>query len=152
AARAQARSALAVMVVVRSLTGRECSMERATMPLRTVNGVRLNVEDVGTGPETIVFAHGLLWSGGMYAAQVKSLRDRYRCVTFDFRGQGQSEVTPGGYDMDTLTQDAKALIEDLGVAPVHFVGLSMGGFVGFRLAARHASLLRSLVILESAAD
>ncbi len=122
------------------------------MPKRTCNGAELSYEDTGAGAETIVFAHGLLWSGRMYAPQVAALRDRYRCITFDFRGQGQSEVTAGGYDMDTLAADAIALIEGLGVAPVHFVGLSMGGFVAMRVAARRPDLVRSVSLLETSAE
>ncbi|HKA87712.1 MAG TPA: alpha/beta fold hydrolase [Haliangiales bacterium] len=121
------------------------------MPLRTINGAKLWIEDTGTGAETIVFAHGLLWSGRMFAPQFEALRDRYRCVTLDFRGQGKSEVAASGYDMDTLAADAKVLIEDIG-PPVHFVGLSMGGFVGMRLAARHPALLRTLTLLATAGD
>jgi len=122
------------------------------MPDIAVNGATIHYESTGAGRETIVFAHGLLWSGEMYAAQVAALSKRYRCVTFDFRGQGRSQVTPSGYDMDTLTADAAALIEALGVAPVHFVGLSMGGFVGIRLAARRPELVRSLVLLETSSQ
>ena len=80
------------------------------------------------------------------------LKERYRCVAFDFRGQGQSEVTRSGYDIETLYEDAVALIEQLGCAPCHFLGLSMGGFLGLRLAARHPELLRSLILLETSAD
>ena len=122
------------------------------MPKVRVNGVGLNVADEGAGPETVVFAHGLAWDVSLYDAQVAALRHRFRCVRFDFRGQGGSEVTPGGYDMDTLTEDAAALIETLGVAPCHFVGLSMGGFVGLRLAARRPELIRSLALLDTSAD
>jgi 3-oxoadipate enol-lactonase len=122
------------------------------MPLLAVNGARVHYDETGSGPETIVFAHGLLWSGRMYRFQVAHLKDRYRCITFDFRGQGRSEVTRGGYDMDTLTEDAAALIGELGAAPCHFVGLSMGGFVGLRLAIRRPELLRSLILMETAAD
>jgi pimeloyl-ACP methyl ester carboxylesterase len=117
-----------------------------------VNGARIYYEDNGSGPRTIVFAHGLLWSGRMFDAQVAALSGRYRCVTFDHRGQGQSELTPSGYDMDALTQDAAALIESLGCAPCHFAGLSMGGFIAMRLGARRPDLLRSLILLETSAD
>jgi pimeloyl-ACP methyl ester carboxylesterase len=106
----------------------------------------------GAGPETIVFAHGLLWSGSMFEDQVNALQDRYRCVTFDFRGQGQSEVTKDGYDMDTLSVDAAGLIEALGCAPCHFAGLSMGGFIAMRLGIRRPELVRSLILLETSAD
>jgi 3-oxoadipate enol-lactonase len=122
------------------------------MPTITLNGATLWYEEHGAGAETIVFAHGLLWDGRMFAAQVAALKDRYRCVTFDFRGQGRSEVTAGGYDMDTLADDAAALIDALGCAPCHFLGLSMGGFVGMRLAARRPALIRSLVLMETSAD
>lgn len=122
------------------------------MPTITVNGVRLHYEETGAGPETIVFAHGLLWSGWMFGPQVAALKSRYRCITYDHRGQGQSEVAATGYDMDTLTEDAAALIRALGAAPCHFAGLSMGGFVAMRLGARHPELIRSLMLLETSAD
>ena len=122
------------------------------MPQVNVNGATLHYESHGAGPETIVFAHGLLWSGAMFAAQVAALSGRYRCVTFDFRGQGQSEVTRGGYDMDTLSRDAAELIEALSLGPCHFAGLSMGGFVAMRLAARRPELLRSVILLETSAE
>ena len=122
------------------------------MPSLKVNGAELYYEVYGSGPETIVFAHGLLWSGQMFHKQVDALKDRFRCVTFDFRGQGQSEVTEDGYDMDTLAEDAAALIETLELDPCHFAGLSMGGFIGMRLAIRCPGLLKSLTLLETSAD
>jgi 3-oxoadipate enol-lactonase len=88
----------------------------------------------------------------MFDDQVKALQDRYRCIAFDFRGQGQSEVTQGGYDMDTLSVDAAALIEALGCAPCHFAGLSMGGFIAMRLGIRRPELVKSLILMETSAD
>lgn len=122
------------------------------MPAMRLNGANVSYEVTGDGLETIVFAHGLLWDGYMFHKQVAALRDRYRCVTFDFRGQGKSEVTRDGYDMDTLTLDAAQLIERLGFAPVHFAGLSMGGFIAMRLGARRPDLIRSLILMETSAE
>ncbi|MEO8450248.1 MAG: alpha/beta fold hydrolase [Gemmatimonadota bacterium] len=122
------------------------------MPTLLVNGASLHYTDEGRGAETIVFAHGLLFSGRMFEAQVAARRDRYRCITFDFRGQGESEVTRSGYDMETLTADSTALIRALGAAPCHFVGLSMGGFIGMRLGFRAPGLLRSLTLIATSAD
>jgi len=100
----------------------------------------------------VVFAHGLLFDRRIFDEQVAALQARYRCIAFDFRGHGGTEVTRGGYDMDSLAADAAGLIESLGAAPCHFVGLSMGGFVGLRLASRRPELLRSLALLDSSAD
>lgn len=122
------------------------------MPHADLNGAHIHYTDTGGDGAAIVFSHGLLFSGEMFEAQVASLKDRYRCITFDHRGQGQSGVTQDGYDIETLTKDAAALIDHLGVGPCHFVGLSMGGFVGMRLAAQHPHLLKSLTLLDTSAD
>jgi pimeloyl-ACP methyl ester carboxylesterase len=121
------------------------------MPTLSVNGAELYYEESGKGP-AIVFSHGLLWSGRMFERQVAALRERYRCITYDHRGQGQSPLSSSPFDMETLADDAAALIERLQAAPCHFVGLSMGGMVGMRLAIERAKLLRSLTLIDTAAD
>ena len=122
------------------------------MPTRVINGAKLYYEETGTGPETLVFSHGLLMSGDMFSEQVKALSGRYRCISYDHRCQARSEVTESGYDMDSLAADAAGLIRELDAAPCHFAGLSMGGFVGMRLAIHHPELLRSLILMDTSAD
>jgi 3-oxoadipate enol-lactonase len=128
------------------------------MPTLDLNGTPIAYEDSGPpvdSPEapTIVFGHGLLFSGRMFRPQIEALSSHYRCVTIDWRGQGDSPpARTGDYEMDTLFNDAVALIEHLGVAPVHYVGLSMGGFVGQRIGARRPDLLRSLTLLDTSPD
>lgn len=122
------------------------------MPTISVRGANLYYESHGTGPESIVFSHGLLMSGAMFRAQIEHFSKRYRVIVYDHRGQGRSEVTPGPYSMDELALDAEALIEALELEPCHFAGLSMGGFVGIRLAARRPTLLRSCILLDTSAE
>lgn len=122
------------------------------MPKIEIRGAELFYDEAGSGPETIVFAHGLLFSGGMFNEQVNALKDRYRCITFDFRGHGHSQVTENGYGMDALSDDAAEIIERLHCAPCHFLGFSMGGFVAMRLAARRPELIKSLILVSTSAD
>lgn len=117
-----------------------------------VNGTRLSVEERGRGDESIVFGHGVLLNRRIFDRQLAALQDRYRCVAFDFRGQGRSDVPDDGYAVDELTEDTASLIRGLGCAPCHFVGHSLGAFVGLRLAARHPELIRSLVLISASAD
>jgi 3-oxoadipate enol-lactonase len=124
------------------------------MPTIEVSGTTIAYTDTGAPPHlpaasTIVFGHGLLFSGWVFRHQIAALRESYRCVAIDWRGQGDTRAIAGDYDMDTLTGDAVALIRELDVAAVHWVGLSMGGFIGQRIAARHGELLRSLTLLGS---
>lgn len=121
------------------------------MPYIKVNGVDLFYQESGNGPETIVFSHGLLMDHSMFAAQRAAFESHYRVIAYDHRGQGQSQDPGTGYDMDTLSEDAAALIQALDAAPCHFAGLSMGGFIGMRLAARRPELLRSLTLMNTGA-
>ena len=122
------------------------------MPHINCNNASLFYTDEGSGEETIIFSHGLLFSHEMFRAQIDHFKSHYRCIAYDHRGQGKSEETKSGYEMDALFKDAVALIENLQLGAVHFVGLSMGGFVGMRLAARKPQLIKSLVLMETSAD
>jgi pimeloyl-ACP methyl ester carboxylesterase len=128
------------------------------MPRIEVNGTTLHVEDTGApsgGPAgpTIAFSHGLLWNTELFAPQIAALRARHRCIAWDHRGQGRSAADwRHTIDMELVWQDAVALLEQLGVAPVVFVGLSMGGFVGMRMAARRPDLLSKLILVETSAE
>ncbi len=124
------------------------------MTMIAVNGTELYVEDVGPrDAPALVFCHSLFFNADMFAAQVERFSGDYRVVTYDSRGQGRSAPAAlEDQDMDTLAEDAAALIEELGLAPCHVIGNSMGGFIALRLAARRPELLRSAVALGSSAD
>ncbi len=119
--------------------------------MREVNGTSLYYEQSGRGPETLFFSHGLLFDSSLWKDQVALFQERYSCLVYDHRGQGKSG-REGGRDMDLLCEDAAALIRNLNPGPVHYIGLSMGGFVGLRLAARHPELLKSLILLNTSAE
>jgi pimeloyl-ACP methyl ester carboxylesterase len=121
------------------------------MPIATANGIDLNYVESGSGTRSVVFAHGLLLDHHMFEAQRRALEGRYRVIAYDHRGQGDSAPTTAGYDMDSLTEDAVDLIRGTQSSPCHFIGLSMGGFVGMRLAARYPELVRSLTLLNTSA-
>src|SRR5687767_2711365 len=121
----------------------------------SVNGTELYYEDTGPGSsgETIVFSHGLLWGTELFEPQIAALRDRYRCIAWDHRGQGRSAADHReNIGIELVWQDAVALLEALGTGRVHFCGLSMGGFVAMRMAARRPDLVRSLILIETSSD
>ncbi len=122
------------------------------MPTLKANNIDLFYRSIGDGPETIVFSHGYLMNNTMYNDQIAVLKDKYRCVTFDHRGHGKSEVTASGYALEDLVDDAIAFVEGLGSGPVHFVGMSTGGFVGMRIALRRPEVLKSLVLMNTSAS
>ncbi len=123
------------------------------MPMIRLNGTAIYYEDTGGCGAPIVFSHGLLWNTTIFAPQIAALKKHYRCIAYDHRGQGRSADGFGrSIDMETVTEDAAALVEKLGIEPVHFCGLSMGGIVGMRLASGRPDLIRSLILLDTTAD
>lgn len=122
------------------------------MPRITVNDCTYFYQDAGAGPETILFGHGFLMTHRMWEHQIDALSDRYRCIALDWRGQGWSEVTKEGYGVLELREDLIQIAEQLDTGPTHYVGLSMGGFVGFWLLLRNPDWLRSAALLDTQAE
>lgn len=120
-----------------------------------VNGTELRVEEVGVGAETVVLAPPLFTGRRVFEAPVASLRGDHRCISYDHRGQGDSGFgvrQPSRHLLGTegLYADAIALLDHLEVQRCHWVGASIGGMVGMRVAARHPDRVRSLILIGPA--
>lgn len=115
-----------------------------------VNGLSMAYEL--SGPQeapTVVLSHSLAADRTMWRGQISAL-GAYRVLCYDFRGHGATQVTPGPYSINQLAEDTAGLIQALDLAPVHFVGLSLGGMIGQVLGVKHASLLSTLVLCDTA--
>ncbi|PSQ97485.1 MAG: 3-oxoadipate enol-lactone hydrolase [Bacteroidetes bacterium SW_9_63_38] len=121
------------------------------MPYLTVDGTRLYYDETGTGTP-VLFVHGLGSSGRDWIEQVEAFAGRYRVIRIDLRGHGRSERPTGPYTMAEFAREAAVLLRQLGAAPAHVVGLSMGGMVAFQLAVDAPRLVRSLGVVNSTAD
>ncbi|WP_374446728.1 alpha/beta fold hydrolase [Stella sp.] len=120
------------------------------MPHLAVDGHRIHYRF--DGPEdrpVIVLAHSLAASLAMWAPQMPYLTTRFRVLAVDMRGHGGSDAPDGPYHLDGLAGDFAALLGHLGLGPVDFMGLSMGGMIGMTLAAKHPGLLRSVVLCDT---
>jgi pimeloyl-ACP methyl ester carboxylesterase len=120
------------------------------MPHANVNGQRLYYEDTGgTGP-AIIFSHGILLDGTMFAPQVAALRDRYRCIVWDQRGHGKTAgETLRPFSYYDSADDLAALLTFLGVSGAILVGMSQGAFVGMRCALVHPERVRALILIAA---
>lgn len=105
------------------------------------NGVRLAYDSVGAGP-MLLFLSGAGDAQGTWAEVVEALADRYRCVTMDMRGQGDSARCPGGYQVRRFAGDVVAVLEVVG-EPAVLVGHSLGAMTAFQVAASGHRLVRA---------
>ncbi|VWX61810.1 3-oxoadipate enol-lactonase [Burkholderiales bacterium 8X] len=101
----------------------------------------------------VVLAHSILSSGAMWSSQAGMLASHgYRAVCIDARGHGASAATAAPYDMDGLAADTVSVLDALGIAKAHYVGLSLGGMSGMGLGLGHADRLLSLCLCDMRAD
>jgi pimeloyl-ACP methyl ester carboxylesterase len=120
------------------------------MPKIRANGIDLHYESRGTGEPLLLIAgfacDHLIWS------QVDhSLASKYRVITFDNRGVGQSSAPDSPCSIRQMAEDAAALLDGIGTSPVHVAGHSMGGQIAMELALSHPEMVRSLLLLSSSA-
>ena len=104
------------------------------------------------GPENgpvVMMSNSLASNYTMWDAQIPALTDKYRVLRYDQRGHGGSASTKPPYSFDMLLEDARALLDALGIGKVHFCGLSMGGMTGQLFGARYPEMLRSLTLCDT---
>lgn len=94
---------------------------------QSLTPVEIYYEDWGQGLP-LVLIHGWPLSHEMWEYQINDLLDAgFRVIAYDRRGFGKSSKPLYGYDYDTLTDDLKALLDELDLHDVTLVGFSMGG-------------------------
>jgi pimeloyl-ACP methyl ester carboxylesterase len=135
------RHGLLVMMVVSS-----CALRAATFDSA---GVSIHYEVQGAG-EPVVLIHGL----GSYAAEnwdmpgiTSLLAQRYKVITFDCRGHGQSDkpLADGSYGVN-MVEDVVRLLDHLHIRQSHVVGYSMGGMITMKLLTMYPRRVRSAVL------
>lgn len=127
---------------------------RAKLPDReglvTRDGVNLAYEIYGDAPDTILFIPP--WSivhSRIYKAQLPYFSERFRCITYDGRGNGKSDRPKdvAAYTLDNYVADALAVMDALDVGQSILVGLSFGGLLASILAAYHPERVRAAILV-----
>ena len=107
--------------------------------IRTRDGVELFHREWGSG-RPVLFVHAWALSSAMWSYQIAELGQRgCRCIGFDRRGHGRSDVPDSGYDLDSLADDLADVIEQLDLHDLALVGMSMGSNEILHYVGRHGT-------------
>jgi 3-oxoadipate enol-lactonase len=112
--------------------------------------VSYTVDGAADAP-VVVLSNSLGATRAMWDPQVPALAERYRVVTYDTRGHGESPAPAGPYTLDDLVDDLVALLDEVGAERAHVAGLSLGGMIGMRLAVRNPERVHRLAVLCTSA-
>ena len=117
---------------------------------RSSDGVRLNVLEAGADCSggVIAFIPGWSMPASLWRFQLGFLGERFRVAALDPRGQGESEVCAGGYEIDRRADDIAEFLAHY--RPGVLVGWSLGALEALQCVYRHGSeILKALVVVDS---
>lgn len=120
------------------------------MPTINRDGVNIYYEDHGTGP-AVLLSHGYSATTRMWTGQVEALKDRYRVITWDMRGHGQSDSPddPKAYSEAATVDDIAGILNHLGIDKAVIGGLSLGGYMSLAFNLAHPSMVRALMLFDT---
>src|SRR5262245_31392182 len=116
----------------------------------TANGISTNYTLEGpAGAPVVTMSHSLATDLSMWDPTVSALTSRFRVRRYETRGHGKTDAPKGAYTLDQLADDARAMLQALGIARTHWVGLSMGGMIGQTLALKAPEIFLSLSLCDT---
>jgi aminoacrylate hydrolase len=118
------------------------------MPEVTIAGGRIHYDEAGQG-EPLVFVSGLNGVGRYWQPQVPVFSRRFRVITYDQRGTGESDRLQREFSVDQMANELAQLMDALDIARTHIVGLSTGGAIGQTLAIEQPQRVGRLVVCST---
>lgn len=114
------------------------------MPVLKRGGVEIAWREQGDGaPILLIMGHR--YSARMWYPVLEGLGERFRLVSFDNQGTGESGARRRT-SIRQMAEDAVAVMEAAGLKDAHIYGVSMGGAIALELAIRHPRRVRSLIL------
>ncbi len=120
------------------------------MPKLDRGGVAIHYEEHGSGAP-VLLSHGYSATSRMWDDQVAALKDRYRVITWDMRGHGQSDYpeNPALYSERHTVDDMAAILRACGIERAVIGGLSLGGVMSLGFHAAHPAMTRALMLFDT---
>jgi 3-oxoadipate enol-lactonase len=114
-----------------------------------VGGIRLAYEARGSSDAPpMVLLHALGERGTSWAPVTTRFAGRFRVVTLDLRGHGDSDW-PGTYSFQLMRDDVLGVLEQLGLGKVTLVGHSIGGAVAYLVAMQRPEMVERLIVEDA---
>jgi pimeloyl-ACP methyl ester carboxylesterase len=125
----------------------------STASAATVDGLKIHSASAGSGSTTLVLVHGWTCDSTSWAAQVPVLARKYRVLTLDLPGHGQSgSPKDGKFSMDLFARAVEAVRAEAGIDKIVLVGHSMGAPVIRQYARLFPQHVAALVAVDGPLD
>src|SRR2546428_14186009 len=114
------------------------------------NGIAIDYEVTGDGP-VVLLSHGYGSTRHMWDDQHRAFADRWRVISWDMRGHGQTDSPddPARYSAALTVAEMGALLQQLGVERAVIGGLSLGGYLSMAVSLVLSLMNRALLLFLS---
>lgn len=104
-----------------------------------------------TAKKWVTFVHGAGGSSSIWFKQIRVFKNEYNVLVLDLRGHGNSKPLLKDsfnqkYTFDAITNDIVQVLEHVGIAKSHFVGISLGTILIRNLAEIRPDLVESMIM------
>lgn len=100
----------------------------------------------------LVLLHAFPLNHTMWNPQIQVLSAKYRVISYDIRGHGESDAGDGQYTIELFVDDLMALLDQLQIDKTIVCGLSMGGYIALRALERHPERFSKLVLCDTRSE
>jgi len=117
-----------------------------------IRGQVFHYTDTGGDGPPVLFSHGFLMAGEMFAPQVEALREDYRVITWDWRGFGRTKTDSVPFTVWDQAQDLLGLLDHLGIETAVLGGMSHGGYITMRVPLLSPERVRAMILMDTSAS
>lgn len=116
-----------------------------------VNNKKIHVLEMNReSAQTIVLIHGMFTNMSVFYFNIApELAKHFHVVLYDLQSHGMSERVDNGYNLEAMSDDLIALMDELDLKKVHLVGYSYGGLIALKTAMLHSHRVEKLAVIES---
>jgi len=120
--------------------------KKITLP----DGVSISYVEEGTGPETIIFIHGLGSYLPAWKKNIEGLKSQFRCIAIDLPGYGKSSKDPHSGLMSYYADEVMKFAEAMGLKEFTLAGHSMGGQISIVAGIMNPDKVKKLILVDPA--
>jgi len=111
------------------------------------NGVKLAYYVYGEGEPTLVFVVSWIWTAALWVPQVNYFSQKFKILTVDMRGAGESDKPPDNYTLDLYVDDLSSIIEELQEKNFVLIGQSVGASIAIKYVTKYPGKVSKLALI-----
>jgi 3-oxoadipate enol-lactonase len=116
----------------------------------TLNQLTVSYNDYGpAGAPVVIFIHGFPFNKSTWEKQAAALQEKYRVITYDIRGHGDSDAGEADFSIGLFADDLFRLMDALQIDQAVLCGLSMGGYIALQAVTNYPERFKGLILCDT---